>query len=211
MNSIKIGIIDYGVGNTLCVANALTYLKYKVSISSEQRILSQSDVLILPGVGAFETAISNLRRAGLEDFLQEEVFIKQTPIMGICVGMQLMATRSFENGKHLGLNWIPGDVLQIQPVKNFPVPHVGWNTIETVHKLPAFRRLNEGSHFYFDHSFYFQPEDNSHIAAVVDYGAIINAAIQKDHILGVQFHPEKSQINGLKLLKDFISILGQYA
>jgi glutamine amidotransferase len=211
MSSIKIGIIDYGVGNTLSVANALTYLKYKVNISSEQRLLSQSDVLILPGVGAFETAISNLRRSGLKDFLNEEVLIKQKPIMGICLGMQLMATRSFENGKHLGLNWIPGEVVKIQPVKNYPVPHVGWNTIETIYKLPAFRRLNECSHFYFDHSFYFQPDDKSHIAALVDYGASITAAIQKDHILGVQFHPEKSQIYGLKLLKDFISISELYA
>ena len=211
MSSIKIGIIDYRVGNTLCVANALKYLKYKVYISSDERILKQTDVLILPGVGAFETAIQNLRNASLEDILHEEVFSNKKPIMGICVGMQLMATCSFENGKHTGLNWIPGNVVPLQSIKNFPVPHVGWNTIDVVKPIPAFKRLNKDSHFYFDHSYFFQPDDNFNIAAVVEYGSSITAAIQKDHILGVQFHPEKSQINGLKLFKDFISIAAQYA
>jgi glutamine amidotransferase len=211
MSRLKIGIVDYGVGNTLSVANALKYLQYKVIISNKQIQLNTCDVLILPGVGAFQTAMQNLIQAGLEEILNNEVFEKKKPILGICIGMQLMATNSLENGNHRGLNWISGTVTPIPAKPDFPVPHVGWNTIDIKQPHIAFKRLHNDSHFYFDHSYYFQPDDNSSILASVEYGSSITAAIQRDHILGVQFHPEKSQINGLKLFRDFIQQLKMYA
>ncbi|MCU0421857.1 MAG: imidazole glycerol phosphate synthase subunit HisH [Bacteroidia bacterium] len=211
MNKLKIGIVDYGVGNTLSVANALQFLQYKVIISNKQIQLNTCDVLILPGVGAFQTAMENLVKVGLEEVLLNEVFERKKPILGICVGMQLMATHSLENGKHKGLNWIPGTVIPIESKPAFPVPHVGWNTIDIKQAHEAFKRLNNDSHFYFDHSYYYQPINPEHIIATVEYGSSITAAIQKNHIMGVQFHPEKSQVNGLKLFKDFIQQLKQYA
>lgn len=211
MSKLKIGIIDYGVGNTLSVANALEFLNYKVQITNNEATLKNCDVLILPGVGAFDAAASNLKKAGLQQILHEEVFVTQKPILGICVGMQLMATYSLENGKHEGLNWIPGAVIPIEAVENYPVPHVGWNTIEVKQREPLFKRISNEHHFYFDHSYYFKPDNEQDIAARVNYGESITAAVKKGHIMGVQFHPEKSQINGLKLFRDFIQLLEVYA
>lgn len=211
MNKLKVGIIDYGVGNTLSVANALEFLNYKVQITNEKLVLKTCDVLILPGVGAFDAAALTLKKSGLQEILGEQVFIDKKPILGICVGMQLMATYSLENGRHEGLNWIPGAVVPIEPLNNFPVPHVGWNTIEIQQREPLFKRISNEHHFYFDHSYYFKPDYTEDIAATVHYGTLLTAAIKKDHIMGVQFHPEKSQVNGLKLFRDFIQLLQVYA
>jgi glutamine amidotransferase len=211
MSRLTICIVDYGVGNTHSVANALSFLDYKVKISQHSDIVRSADILILPGVGAFEVAVSNLMASGLQELLHELVIEKQKPILGICVGMQMMATYSEENGHHSGLNWIPGAVVKLDEKSGFPVPHVGWNTISPVIHEPLFTRANNESHFYFDHSFYFKPDAQHHVAATVNYGPSITAAVQHENICGVQFHPEKSQTNGLKLFRSFVNGIQEYA
>jgi len=211
MNKLNIVIIDYGVGNTHSVINALKSLDYKVKISSDAKTIKDSDVLVLPGVGAFETVMNNLRSRGLEDLLNEEVVQNNKPILGICAGMQMMASTSEENGIHKGLNWIKGNVLKLQLPEQFSVPHVGWNTISIKKKDVLFSKLEDECHFYFDHSYHFVPDDPSHVAAACNYGIDVAAAVQDRHILGVQFHPEKSQTNGLKLFRSFFNNVMQYA
>ena len=126
----KIAIIDYGIGNVHSVTNAISYLGYKnLSITSNQKIISNADVFILPGVGAFDEAMSNLRNRNLEDVLSEQVLVKKKPILGICVGMQMLASFSEENGIHRGLDWIKGSVIKLDSHLNFAVPHVGWNDV----------------------------------------------------------------------------------
>lgn len=201
----NIVIVDYGVGNTNSVSNAIKYLGYnKLTISDNQDVISNADVLILPGVGAFEEAVNNLRARKLDLILNEEVLNKKKPILGICVGMQLMSTLSEENGIHKGLNWIEGKVKKLQLPKEFAVPHVGWNDVTVNNIKPLFNRNVDNSNFYFDHS-YFYHCDEAYVSAYCDYHIKVTAAIQKDNIFGVQFHPEKSQTNGLKLFRDFFN------
>lgn len=201
----NIVIVDYGVGNTNSVSNAIKYLGYnKLIISDNESVIKNADVLILPGVGAFEEAANNLRARNLDLILNEQVLEKKKPILGICVGMQLMATLSEENGIHNGLNWIEGKVRKLQLPKEFAVPHVGWNDVTVDNVKPLFERNLENSNFYFDHSYYFDC-DPVYVSAYCDYHIKVTAAVQKNNIFGVQFHPEKSQTNGLKLFRDFFN------
>ncbi|MDL2143324.1 imidazole glycerol phosphate synthase subunit HisH [Flavobacterium tructae] len=201
----NIVIVDYGVGNTNSVSNAIKYIGYnKLIISDNESVINNADVLILPGVGAFEEAVNNLRARNLDQILNEQVLEKKKPILGICVGMQLMATLSEENGIHNGLNWIEGKVRKLQLPKEFAVPHVGWNDVTVNNIKPIFDRNADKSNFYFDHSYYYDC-DPVYVSAYCDYHIKVTAAIQKDNIFGVQFHPEKSQTNGLKLFRDFFN------
>lgn len=200
----KITIVDYGVGNVYSVYNSISRLGYKVSISSTEEVIRSADFLVLPGVGAFEAAIHNLKSKKLDTVLTEEVVYRGKPILGICVGMQMLATVSEENGVHEGLNWIEGQVIKLDLSKGFSVPHVGWNDVQVIKKLPLFDRNGDRPHFYFDHSYHFRC-DAKYIAATCDYGMEVVAAVQKDNIYGVQFHPEKSQTMGLKLFRNFFN------
>ena len=200
----KIAIVDYGVGNLYSVNNAISMLGYGVSISSEEAIIRSADFLVLPGVGAFETAINNLKSRRLDSVLTEVVIGKKKPILGICLGMQMLSTASEEGGAHNGLNWIEGLVTKFNLPKVYSVPHVGWNDIKVLKKAPLFERNRNSCNFYFDHSYHFQC-DEKYIAATCDYGMEFVAAIQKDNIYGVQFHPEKSQVMGLKFFRSFFS------
>jgi glutamine amidotransferase len=211
MNKASVCIIDYGVGNTQSVYNALVFLGYRVRISKNASQIDNADVLLLPGVGAFEAARKNLIERELIPVLNEQVLEKKKPILGICLGMQLMASISEENGVFEGLNWIPGKVVRIPDQALFPVPHVGWNQLEINQTSPLFLKLNNESHFYFDHSYHYATDNSEHIAARCHYGRSFVAAIQKDHIHGVQFHPEKSQNNGLKLFRSFVQHVLEYA
>jgi glutamine amidotransferase len=205
MKNPKIVIVDYGVGNTHSVSNAINSLGYrKLKISDKESVIAEADVLILPGVGAFEACADNLRERNLDTILNEQVLVKQKPILGICVGMQLLATHSEENGLHKGLNWIKGTVKKIQPMETFAVPHVGWNDVYTQNNSPIFINNERDSNFYFDHSYYFDCRDE-YIIGFCDYGIKVTAAVQLDNIFGVQFHPEKSQTNGLKLFRSFFN------
>lgn len=200
----KVVIIDYGVGNVYSVYNSISMLGCKVSISSSEGVIRSADFLVLPGVGAFEPAICNLKSRKLDTVLTEEVVSRRKPILGICVGMQMLATASEENGVHDGLNWIEGRVIKLDLPKGFSVPHVGWNDVQIIKRTPLFDRNGDQPHFYFDHSYHFRC-DAKYIAATCDYGMDVIAAVQKDNICGVQFHPEKSQTIGLKLFRSFLN------
>ena len=208
MNQPDIVIVDYGVGNTHSVWNAVKALGYrKVKISAVESDIAGADALILPGVGAFEACAHNLRERHLDTILNEVVLVNKKPILGICVGMQLMCTVSEENGAHSGLNWIPGRVVRLQLPLAYAVPHVGWNDIQCLQSDILFSRTAEFSNFYFDHSYHYQC-DIKYVTAHCDYGISVTAAISRENIHGVQFHPEKSQNNGLKLFRSFFNAVG---
>ena len=162
---------------------------------------------MLPGVGAFEPAMQTLRARGLVDLLAELVVVKRKPILGICLGMQLMAEDSEENGHHVGLGWIPGHVRRLRVPSEYSVPHVGWNDVQLLRRAPLFNRTGDAPNFYFDHSYHFVCEP-AFQAAVCDYAGPVTAAVQRDNVFGVQFHPEKSQASGLKLLRGFFVAVG---
>jgi glutamine amidotransferase len=202
----SIVIIDYGVGNTQSVSNAIKYLGYKkLKISCDFNDIENADALVLPGVGAFEEAIENLKKRNLIEILNNQVIEMKKPILGICVGMQLLATFSEENGMHKGLNWISGGVKKLNLSKEFVVPHVGWNDIIIKSKDPLFTKNADPCNFYFDHSYYFDCDEDKNVIAYCDYGIRVTAAVQKDNIFGVQFHPEKSHNNGLKMFRGFFN------
>jgi glutamine amidotransferase len=205
MRQPVITIVDYGIGNTYSVMNAISYLGYrKIRISDHYNHINSSDVLILPGVGAFDACVENLSIRNLIPILNEQVLVNKKPILGICVGMQLMATSSDENGFHEGLNWIPGKVKRLSLPQGFSVPHVGWNDLKSQFRKPLYELTPECPNFYFDHSYYFECREE-YISAFCNYGIKVTASIQKDNIFGVQFHPEKSQTNGLKLFRSFLN------
>jgi glutamine amidotransferase len=203
-SALKVTIIDYGVGNVHSVANALNLLGYKIKISRSTTDIQQADALILPGVGAFEEAINNLRSYHLEEVLNEQVVHQKKPILGICVGMQMLAEVSHENGLHKGLGWINGEVKKLVLPKQYSIPQVGWNNIQITNNHPLFNLSVQDTHFYFDHSYHFEC-DEQYLAAFTEYGSKITAAVCKENIYGVQFHPEKSQTSGLKLFRSFLN------
>lgn len=199
-----IAIIDYDLGNTKSVSNAIQYLGYKTIITSEQEILAKADILILPGVGAFEEAMKSINAKKLDKILNELVIKEQKPIIGICLGMQLLATHSEENGLFEGLNFIEGEIKKIIPTHKVSVPHVGWNDLQCDGNSILFKNLLESKNFYFDHSFYFDC-NKKYVSSSCNYGGLeITASVQKNNIFGVQFHPEKSHNNGLRLFRSFI-------
>lgn len=202
-DDIIVGIVDYNVGNVNSVKNAVERIGYRAIITSDKDILAQCSHLILPGVGAFKEAIYQLKKSGLIHFLEDAVFTKKRPILGICVGMQLMFEFSTENGHHKGLGWLNGEVTELSVTGNYKLPHVGWNNIEILsNKL--FDNIEEGVDFYFDHSYECKVYDVDTVVAITKYPEIIHSAINKNNIYAVQFHPEKSQIDGLRIFKNFI-------
>lgn len=200
----RILIIDYKVGNHQSVENALKFLGYDFFVSDKKEDIEKSHVYILPGVGAFGEAMNNLKRLGIVETLQKEVLENKKPILGICLGMQIMADYSKENGHQEGLGWIKGGFVKLDPENALRVPHVGWNDITIIKKDPLFSRVEQNASFYFDHSYHFKGEKDL-ISATTSYGNEVVAAFQKENIFGVQFHPEKSQNNGLKLFRSFIN------
>lgn len=200
----QIVVIDYGIGNVTSVANAVKVLGYDVRISRDEQRLKKADFLILPGVGAFEEGMNNLINLNLKDLLDEIVLVQKKPILGICLGMQMMAETSEEKGFHKGLGWIAGDVVKIEIPSEFRVPHVGWNNIAFLEKTAMSSRLSESPDFYFDHSYHFVCKSKENVLATTEYGNTTTAAVYKENVWGVQFHPEKSQNNGLKLFRGII-------
>ncbi len=206
MRKTDIVVIDYGVGNLRSVTNALERLGCAYTLSDRPEDIERAVAYILPGVGAFAEAMQNLHNHGIIDILRREVVEKKKPLLGICLGMQVLAEGSTEGGFHKGLGWIPGHVDKISG-EGVRVPHVGWNDLVVCTKEPLFLTLPEAPRFYFDHSYRFEvaPE---YIAATCSYGGEIVAAVQKGNIFGVQFHPEKSQNSGLRLIRAFINYVG---
>jgi len=195
-------IIDYGMGNLRSVEKAVAAVGGIPVISSNPRIVRAGKRLILPGVGAFGDAMENLRRAGLDRAIREAVD-SGTPLLGLCLGLQLMFTRSEEFGSHQGLNLIPGRVLKFSD-PGLRVPHVGWNQIEGANENPLLRNIPEGSYFYFVHSFYVEPDSPEYVLRRTEYGHMFCSIAHRENVWGAQFHPEKSQDSGKQLLRNFL-------
>jgi imidazole glycerol-phosphate synthase subunit HisH len=201
---IHIVVVDYGMGNLRSVQNAIAHTgDYQVRVSSTADDIRAADVLIIPGVGAFGDAMKNLRQRDLIPVLNE-VRNRQVPVLGICLGMQLFFDSSAEGGRHAGLGWIPGTVEYIEVDAQYRVPHVGWNDLNLTRPSPMFSQLQGDRNFYFVHS-YHAVCDPAVLLATVDYGMPITAAVQHGHIVGMQFHPEKSQRNGMLVLKSYLN------
>ena len=199
-----LAIIDYGVGNLFSLRSSFESMNEEVCVTDDRDIIKSADRIILPGVGAFEDAAEKLRNSGLVDTVKEAA-AAGTPIMGICLGMQLLFDRSFEYGVHEGLGMLKGEIRPISDVapKDLKIPHMGWNAlIFKGEKHPLFKYINEGEHVYFVHSFYAADCDDS-VIATAEYGAELTAAAAKGNVMGCQFHPEKSGDTGLRILKAF--------
>ena len=200
-------LIDYDSGNLHSAEKALSRAAGEaITVTDQPDIVAKADRIVLPGVGAFGACMDQLAaRPGLIEAMDQAVRRRGVPFLGVCVGMQLLATRGLEFGEKAGLDWIGGEVKEIKPAgRQFKVPHMGWNSLGDLTTHALFGGLGTGSHMYFTHSFAFTPDDPSHTAATTDHGGLITAAVAKDNIAGVQFHPEKSQAAGLKLLANFL-------
>lgn len=206
-----IAIIDYDMGNIHSVKNALSYLGEEPVITNDPKVILSADGIILPGVGSFNEGMNNLHNLGLVGPLTRAVNENKTPFMGICIGMQLLATKGSEGGQTNGLNFIPGEVTEIKASHQLKIPHVGFNRVSFKNPSYIINSLNENNDFYFVHSYSFKVQNENDILGTSVYGENIVSAVQKDNILGFQFHPEKSQSNGLILFKNFIEKVSQSA
>lgn len=204
---MSIGIVNYGMGNLLSVHNAIDYLGYNSEIVDDPSLIYKFDKLILPGVGAFEACINNLKNKKFIESLNDQVLIKKKPILGICLGMQVMAKKGFEGGEFDGLGWFNAKVVRIKPNdKSIKVPNIGWKEINYNKNNLLFKNLKNPVEVYFVHSYHVDCDDNKDIIAKTNHGYEITAAINKDNIYGTQFHPEKSQDLGLQILENFLTI-----
>ncbi len=201
-----VGIIDSGMGNLLSVRHALDFLGAEAKVCTHPRDLRGIDRIVLPGVGAFGDCIRNLRQRGFAPVLTDMVVRDGVPVLGICLGMQVMARRGFEGGEHEGLGWIGGDVVRI-PTEDVAlrVPHVGWNEVNYRTGSPLFDRLPGACDCYFVHSYCIECDDPEDVEATCEYGRPLTAAVRKGNIFATQFHPEKSQDHGLRILENFIA------
>ena len=195
-----ITIIDYGAGNLFSVQNALNFLGVENRISSRAEDIISADKLILPGVGAFPDAMKMLDEAGLTDVIKEQAKLK--PLMGICLGMQMLFDKSYEFGETAGLGLIPGTVELMHPADDLVIPHIGWNALEKNEPCALLDGVNEGDYVYFVHSFA-AVTDSKNVAAYCDYGMKVPALVTSGKVYGCQFHPEKSGKTGLSILKQF--------
>lgn len=202
----RVGIVDYGVGNLFSLCSSLSSLGVQPVVSGDPALLSDTDRLILPGVGAFGDAIKKLRESGLDRYLIEQANSGK-PLMGICLGMQLLFERSFEFGEHTGLGLLSGSVVPMKDrlAPDAKIPHIGWNALHITRQTPLLEQIEEGDCVYFVHSFFADGCEDS-VVATTNYGIDMTAAVAKDHIYGCQFHPEKSGAVGLKILRSFISM-----
>ena len=199
-----LAVIDYGMGNLRSVVNAFGMLGFRASVARHPEELRQAEMIVLPGVGAFGDGMKNLRAAGWVEALEEGVGDEGKLFLGICLGMQLLATRGTEHGVHEGLNWVPGTVERL-PVDDpaLRVPHIGWNDVRFLKKDGLFAGLDDGHTFYFVHSYVFRPEDPGVVSGVCSHGVEFAAGVEVGNIYATQFHPEKSQRAGLAVLKNF--------
>jgi glutamine amidotransferase len=203
-----IGIINYGSGNVQAIANIYNRTNFQYKIIQDPEQLKTVDKLILPGVGDFDETIKVLDSSGLRNALNEEVLVKKKPVLGICVGMQILSNDS-EEGSQKGLGWINGNVkkFDILKIKDKPfIPHMGWNNVEPKVNHDLFKKIDIELGFYFVHSYYFQTFSSNNILGNTFYGEEFTSAVFNDNIFGVQFHPEKSHSNGIQLLSNFARI-----
>tara|TARA_B100000745_G_scaffold25238_1_gene16590 strand:- start:1328 stop:1954 length:627 start_codon:yes stop_codon:yes gene_type:complete len=208
---MNITIVDYSSGNISSVINSFGEVcksKYKINVSSDLKIISNSDKIVLPGQGSFKSCVDSLNKIeGLNETLNQFVFDQKKLLLGICVGMQMFADVGYEENETKGLGWISGKVSKIDNQnQKFKLPHIGWNEITITKDSSIFKNIDNKSHMYFVHSYEFIPEDKSVISSTTDYSTNIVCSVEKDNIFGTQFHPEKSDKLGLKLIENFISI-----
>ena len=207
-------VVDYGVGNLRSIAKALekastqNHLNYSVKVSSDINDIKKADKLVLPGQGSFKACIVGIESIeGLGDELNESVTIKKKPIYGICAGMQLFATTGHEEERTSGLNWIPGEVIKLNLGKsNLKIPHMGWNELKIESNSKVFEDKINKDHAYFIHSYEFIPIDKKNVSITTNYGKDVIAAVSSGNIFGSQFHPEKSQNTGIKILTNFLKL-----
>lgn len=205
---MKTVIIDYGAGNVESVANALRAIggDEEIVISNKLSDLRSAHHLILPGVGAFGDCMAGLGAIeGLALEIRKQALVEKKPFLGICVGMQVLASIGYENGEHLGLGFINGKVEKIVAKDDLKIPHMGWNEIILKAEHPVLKNIQSGEHFYFANSYHFICQNEHNVLAQIEYGSKLNVAIAKDNIFGAQFHPEKSGEAGLRLLKNFLN------
>ena len=203
-------LIDYGSGNLASAAKALARAAadtgHEVVVTADPEIVRSAERIILPGVGAFADCMQGLSSVpGMVETLREKVLTKGAPFLGICVGMQLLATVGREFGDHAGLDWLAGEVVKITPADPaLKIPHMGWNDLTIARPHPVFAGMASGADAYFVHSYQLKPASQDHLLATTDYGGTLTAAVGRDNIVGTQFHPEKSQATGLALLANFL-------
>jgi glutamine amidotransferase len=198
-------IVDYGMANLRSVQKAFEKVGHAAEISGDPNRVAESDKVVLPGVGAFRDAIAHLRASGLVPTLVEHVRSGK-PFLGICLGLQMLFSKSYEDGEYTGLDLLPGDVVRFTDVPGLKVPHMGWNQLRLNRPSPLWRDLPPDPAVYFVHSYYPVPRDRSVIAAEADYPTPFCAAVWKDNIMATQFHPEKSQRVGLTMLRNFAAL-----
>ncbi|RJR55005.1 MAG: imidazole glycerol phosphate synthase subunit HisH [Desulfobacteraceae bacterium] len=208
MKSRRIAIIDYGMGNSVSIGNMLKAIGAECCITSDTRQIEEADMLILPGVGSFDAGMSRLHQTGILTLLKRKVIEERTPILGICLGMQVFTERS-EEGQLPGLGWLSGETIRFRFDKGGPrlhIPHMGWNEIHPVQQHPLLSGLESESRFYFVHSYHVLCDDPADVLAFTDYGHPFASIIRRDNIIGTQFHPEKSHRYGMRLLANFMGV-----
>lgn len=201
----SVAIIDYGRGNVRSVFNALDYIGVSATVTDDPAVIDGASHILLPGVGAFGDAIDALKARGLPEVLHRQAFDKGKPFLGVCVGMQVLASKSYEHGEHAGLGWLEAEVQRLDPGPEcLKVPHMGWNNVSPTRDHPLFSGIKTDTLvFYFVHSFALSTQDADKVLATSDYGAPFTAALAWDNIITTQFHPEKSQDSGLEVLTNF--------
>ena len=200
-----IAIIDYGMGNLRSVQKGFEKVGHHAVVTRDREEVQKAAKVVLPGVGAMEDAIAELNRLGLTNSILQAIDSGK-PFLGICLGLQLLFERSYENGEHAGLGVLKGEVVRFDLPPEYSVPHMGWNEAIIRRRPPILEGIEEGTHFYFVHSYYVVPEDPEVIAVEADYHRPFCAMVWRDNLFATQFHPEKSQDNGLKILKNFAEL-----
>lgn len=203
----KVVITDYGMGNLDSVARAVQECGGNPLISQKAQDFQEAHYIILPGVGAFATGMNHLFNSGLNEILYEQVINQGIPFLGICLGMQILATKGLEGGETQGLDWIEGEVKRLEPdTPDIRIPHVGWNEVIFDKPSPLFQGISPGKDFYFVHSYHFFCQHHKDVIAYTPYCGNFVSAVNKDNIFGVQFHPEKSQRIGFQVIKNFLNL-----
>jgi len=201
-----IAIIDYGMGNVRSLKNAFEYFGHDVVVTNDHAEIEKADRIVLPGVGAFGDAMTAIHEKNLVDILTHQALVNRKPILGICLGMQLFAKRSFEHGDHAGLSWVDAEVKRIEVDRPLKVPHVGWNNIQFPSDDWLFAGVkSDEANFYFVHSYHMKCANPEDLLATTDYGFPVTAVVRSENLLAIQFHPEKSQDNGLQVLENWVN------
>ncbi len=209
----RVALIDYGSGNLRSAEKALTRAAregatgHEIAVTADPSVVTKAERIVLPGVGAFADCMAGVTAIpGMRQALDDAVLTRGVPFLGICVGMQLLATVGREFGETPGLGWIDGEVVKLSPADPaLKIPHMGWNELTILRPHPLFAGIASGAHAYFVHSYEFRTEDSEAVLATTDYGGPVTAAVGRANIAGTQFHPEKSQAVGLRFLQNFLS------